>query len=101
MYTTELTPTKLAHRELHAHVIYPILCNRHPQTMEWELPPENNPEDENPIVWPTLPTTLWNHMAMGIESVPSDKMFVFGGQKSPREFSNQVRRRAALRRALQ
>ena len=40
-------------------------------------------------------------MAMGIESVPSDKMFVFGGQKSPREFSNQVRRRAALRRALQ
>lgn len=58
--------------------------------MEWELPPENNPEDEFPVVWPTLPTTLWNHMAMGIESVPSDKMFIFGGQKSPREYSNQV-----------
>ena len=29
-------------------------------------------------------------MAMAIESVPSDHMFFFGGQKSPREFSNTV-----------
>ena len=54
------------------------------------MPAAYNPEDENPIVWPTLPTALWNHMAMSIDSVPSDHMFFFGGQKSPREFSNTV-----------
>lgn len=59
--------------------------------MEWELHPDYNPEDEQPVMWPTLPTPLWNHMAIGIESVPSDKIFIFGGQKSPREYSNQVR----------
>ena len=58
--------------------------------MEWVMPAAYNPEDENPIVWPTLPTALWNHMAMSIDSVPSDHMFFFGGQKSPREFSNTV-----------
>ena len=56
--------------------------------MEWVMPAAYNPEDEEPITWPKLPTTLWNHMAMAIESVPSDHMFFFGGQKSPREFSN-------------
>ena len=54
------------------------------------MPTEYNPEDEEPKGWPTLPTPLWNHMAMAIESVPSDHMFFFGGQKSPREFSNAV-----------
>ena len=57
---------------------------------EWVLPDAYNPEDENPIVWPKLPTKLWNHMAINIESVPSDRLFVFGGQTSPREFSNLV-----------
>jgi len=58
--------------------------------MEWIMPEEYNPEDEEPIVWPKLPTRLWNHMAMSIESVPNDRLFVFGGQTSPREFSNTV-----------
>jgi dynein heavy chain len=58
--------------------------------MEWIMPPDHNPEDEEPKVWPTLPSNLWNHMAMAIESVPSDRLFVFGGQKAPREFSNLV-----------
>ena len=54
------------------------------------MPAGYNPEDENPVTWPKLPSTLWNHMAMAIESVPNDYMFIFGGQKSPREFSNLV-----------
>ena len=54
------------------------------------MPLEYNPEDEEPKVWPSLPTTLWNHMAEAIESVPNDHMFFFGGQKAPREFSNAV-----------
>jgi dynein heavy chain len=57
---------------------------------EWVLPDAYNPEDENPVVWPKLPTPLWNHMAMNIESVPADRLFVFGGQTSPREFSNTI-----------
>ena len=54
------------------------------------MPPEYNPEDEEPQGWPVLPSTLWNHHAMAIDSVPNDHLFVFGGQKSPREFSNLV-----------
>ena len=54
------------------------------------MPADYNPEDEEPHVWPSLPTTLWNHHAMAIASVPNDHLFVFGGQKSPREFSNLV-----------
>ena len=48
------------------------------------MPTEYNPEDDEPKGWPTLPSPLWNHMAMAIESVPSDHMFFFGGQKAPR-----------------
>ena len=58
--------------------------------MEWVLHPDHNPEDENPINWPELPSTLWNHMAMAIPSIPDDRLFLFGGQTSPREYSNLV-----------
>ena len=43
-----------------------------------------------PAQWPSLPTTLWNHAAVAIESVPSYRMFVFGGQKSEFSYSDHV-----------
>ena len=58
--------------------------------MEWQQPEGFNPEDDDPITWSKLPTTLWNHMARNIESVPTDRIFFFGGQTSPREFSNTI-----------
>jgi dynein heavy chain len=58
--------------------------------MEWLEPPGFNPEDDDPASWPKLPSTLWNHQAICVQSVPSDKLFVFGGQKAPREYSNTL-----------
>ena len=58
--------------------------------MEWQQPDGFNPEDDDPITWSKLPTSLWNHMARNIESVPTDRIFFFGGQTSPREFSNTI-----------
>lgn len=60
------------------------------QKMEWIQPEGFNPEDDDPVTWSKLPTHLWNHMARNIESVPTDRIFFFGGQTSPREFSNTV-----------
>ena len=40
--------------------------------------------------WPALPSPLWNHTAQAIESVPSYKMFVFGGQKKEFDYSGTV-----------
>ena len=56
---------------------------------EWKRPPASSGALEAPP-WPALPTTLWNHAAAAIESVPSYKMFVFGGQKSEFVYSNTV-----------
>ena len=58
--------------------------------MEWLEPPGYSPEDDEPACWPKLQSTLWNHQAICVESVPSDKLFVFGGQKAPREYSNSL-----------
>ena len=58
--------------------------------MEWLQPDGYNPEDEVPVTWTKLPTTTWNHMARNIESVPSDRVFFFGGQTAPREYSNAI-----------
>ena len=56
---------------------------------EWKRPPGVS-ADGGPANWPTLPTTLWNHAAVAIESVPSYRMFVFGGQKAEFAYADQV-----------
>ena len=43
-----------------------------------------------PPATPALPSPLWNHTAQAIESVPSYKMFVFGGQKKEFDYSGTV-----------
>ena len=53
---------------------------------EWKRPPGFS--GDGTAAWPALPTTLWNHMAIAIESVPSYRMFVFGGQKSEFVYSD-------------
>ena len=40
--------------------------------------------------WPGLPTPLWNHAACAVESVPSYKLFCFGGQKAEFVYSSTV-----------
>ena len=40
--------------------------------------------------WPGLPTPLWNHAACAVESVPSYKLFCFGGQKAEFIYSSTV-----------
>lgn len=56
---------------------------------EWKRPPGLGPDGGEPM-WPELPNTLWNHSAVAIESVPSYRMFVFGGQKAEFSYADQV-----------
>ena len=52
---------------------------------EWKRPGLTSgiqPEEGQAVPsWPGLPSTLWCHSAVAIESVPSYRMFVFGGQR--------------------
>ena len=57
---------------------------------EWKRPPGYQPGDANEVKWATLPTPLWNHAACAIESVPSYKLFCFGGQKAEFVYNNTV-----------
>ena len=60
---------------------------------EWKRPPGLAGGEDDPLkpaTWPALPSTLWCHSAIAIESVPSYRMFVFGGQKSEFKYSDQV-----------
>ena len=59
---------------------------------EWKRPPGYQPgaADAAGGGWPALPSPLWNHTAQAIESVPSYKMFVFGGQKKEFDYSGTV-----------
>jgi hypothetical protein len=58
--------------------------------MEWIQPEGFNPEDEEPQTWQKMTSNLWNHVARNVESVPTDRIFFFGGQTSPREFTNNI-----------
>ena len=56
---------------------------------EWKRP--NGVTAEGlPASWPALDGSRWNHAAVAIESVPSYRMFVYGGQKSEFSYSDQV-----------
>lgn len=57
---------------------------------EWIRPPGLGEGDSLPM-WPGLPSgTLWNHAALCVESVPSFRMFVFGGQKAEFSYSDEL-----------
>ena len=48
-------------------------------------------EGDSLPMWPGLPSgTLWNHSALCVESVPSFRMFVFGGQKAEFSYSDEL-----------
>jgi dynein heavy chain len=56
---------------------------------EWKRPPGYQAGGGSGA-FPALSSPLWNHQACAIESVPSFKMFVFGGQKAEFSYSDTV-----------
>ena len=59
---------------------------------EWKRPPGYQPGEASGAGagWASLPSSLWNHAACAVESVPSYKLFCFGGQKAEFVYSNTV-----------
>ncbi|KAJ1633365.1 hypothetical protein T492DRAFT_546868, partial [Pavlovales sp. CCMP2436] len=56
---------------------------------EWTRP-SGQPADGRAAPFAPLSTPLWNHAAVAVESVPSYKVFVFGGQKAMLSYSNAL-----------